>query len=451
MKSKILIVDDEKVIRESIKIFLTEEGYECNTASNGEEGLVFLESETYDIAITDIKMPGIDGIEFIEKGNKVSPETFFIIMTAYASVDTAVTAIREGVYDYIQKPVELDQLLFRINKLLDYKKLFNENKILRQRLSYSGRNSIIGKSDSMEKIFELIEKVATTNTNVLILGKSGTGKELVAKEIHLRSQRADKIFLPVNCGAISETLIESELFGHKKGSFTGATEEKPGLFKVADGGTLFLDEIGEVPLNLQVKLLRAIEEKQFFPVGGIKPIKSNVRIIAATNKNLSEKAKNGEFREDLYYRLNVFEISLPSLEERREDIPLLVNHFVDKFSTEIGKKVISVDNKVMKILLGHNWRGGVRELQNVIERAVIFASTEQITMDDLSDNLKNNESSNEYPDSLKDAVKKFEKEHIIKIFKKFDHNKEEAAKYLNIGLSSLYRKMEELGIPTKAI
>jgi transcriptional regulator with PAS, ATPase and Fis domain len=271
----------------------------------------------------------------------------------------------------------------------------------------------------------------------------------VAKAIHNHSKRKDNIFLPINCGAISESLIESELFGHKRGSFTGATEDKQGLFKVADGGTLFLDEIGDLPLNMQVKLLRAIEERKFLPVGGTQTIETDVRIIAATNQNLEDKIKNGEFREDLYYRLNVVEIKLPSLNERKDDIPVLVNHFIEKYCNEMGKKILTVDSATMKALMGYNWRGGVRELENVIERAVIFASGDVITFDDLSENVKGSTGGSIYPDSLKDAIHGFEREHILRTIKKYNYNKDEAARALAIGLSSLYRKMEELNIPTK--
>ena len=301
----------------------------------------------------------------------------------------------------------------------------------------------------IKKVFKLITQVAKTKSNVLITGKSGTGKELVAKAIHHNSERKNEIFLPINCGAISENLIESELFGHKKGSFTGAVDEKVGLFKVADGGTLFLDEIGDLPLNMQVKLLRAIEDKRFIPVGGIKAVSTDVRIIAATNQNLYKKAEAGEFREDLYYRLNVIEISLPSLNERREDIPLLVNYFVEKYCNEMGKKILGVDNDAMKALMNHNWRGGVRELENIIERAVIFSTEDIIKIENLSDYIKENISTYGFPVSLKDAVKNFEREHIISVIKNNGYNKEETAKALEIGLSSLYRKMEELNIPTK--
>lgn len=451
MAARILVVDDERSIRDSLNMILTDEGYEVQSAADGEEALKFISDENFDIIISDIKMPNIDGIELLNKASKISPSTFFVIMTAYASVNTAVEALRHGAFDYLIKPVEFDDLLIRIKRLLDYRKLSLENKMLRQRTVEEGNfNNIIGKSEPMNKVFSLIKQVAPTNSNVLISGKSGTGKELVAKAIHYNSLRKDQIFLPINCGAISENLIESELFGHKKGSFTGATEEKQGLFKVADGGTLFLDEIGDLPLNLQVKLLRAIEDKQFLPVGGTKHIQTNVRIIAATNQNLYEKTKKGEFREDLFYRLNVVEIKLPSLNERKDDIPLLVNHFIEKYCNEMGKKVLGVDNETMKVLMGHDWQGGVRELENVIERAVIFAAEDMIRVDNLSDHIRGDAMPHGYPDSLKDAIAGFEREHILRIIKKFDYNKEEAAKALAIGLSSLYRKMEELNIPTKS-
>jgi len=450
MNAKILIADDEKTIRESLKVILEDEGYKANVAGDGALALEEIKNNNYDIVISDIKMPNIDGMELLEKASEISPNTFFIIMTAYASVQTAIEALRKGAYDYLIKPVEFEDLLIRIKRLIEYKNLAAENKALRQRISSpTNFQNLIGKSEPMKRVYNLIQQVSPTNSTVLIFGKSGTGKELVAKAIHYHSLRKDKVFLPVNCGAISETLIESELFGHKKGSFTGATEDKQGLFKVADGGTLFLDEIGDLPLNLQVKLLRAIEDRQFLPVGGTKPIKTNIRLIAATNQNLQEKMKAGEFREDLYYRLNVVEINLPSLNERKEDIPLLVNHFIEKFCNEMGRKVIGVDNDTMRLLMAHDWHGGVRELENVIERALIFAENNVISTKDLSENISGDTTSF-YPDSLKEAVKQFEKDHIIKTIKKYESNKEEVAQALQIGLSSLYRKMEELNIPTKA-
>jgi DNA-binding NtrC family response regulator len=451
MNAKVLIVDDEKVIRDSLELLLKEEGYKADTSADGEDALQKIKQEDYDIVITDIKMPKIDGIELMQQAKDISPNSFFIIMTAYASVNTAIEALRKGAYDYLIKPVEFDDVILRLKRLISYKKLAMENISLRQRYSTeTGFQNIIGKSESMKKVFDLILRVSATNSNVLIVGKSGTGKELVAKAIHYNGLRKEQIFLPVNCGAIAENLIESELFGHKKGAFTGATEDKLGLFKVADSGTIFLDEIAELPLGLQVKLLRVLEDKQFIPVGGTRPVTTDVRIIAATNQNLFERVKAGEFREDLYYRLNVVEIKLPTLNERREDIPLLVNHFIEKFRTEMGRKIIGVDNETMRLLVNYDWRGGVRELENVIERAIIFAKEEIITINDLSDYLIGSSYNDAFPDSLNDAMHIFEREHIIKTIKKFDYNKEEAAKMLQIGLSSLYRKMEELNIPTKA-
>jgi len=451
MNARILIVDDEKPIRDSLKLLLDEEGYSTSVAGDGEEALQKIKDESFDVVITDIKMPKLDGIQLLESVSKISPETFFIIMTAYASVKTAIEALRHGAYDYLIKPVEFDDVIIRVKRLVDFKKIATENKFLRQRISLdTGFTNLIGKSEPMKKVFEIISQVSATNSNILIYGKSGTGKELAAKAIHYNSKRKDKIFLPINCGAISENLIESELFGHKKGSFTGATDDKLGLFKVAEGGTLFLDEIGEIPLNLQVKLLRAIEDKEFLPVGGVKTVSTDVRIIAATNQNLFEKMKRGEFREDLFYRLNVVEIKLPPLNDRKEDIPLLINHFMEKYCNEMGKKILGVDNETMKILMNHDWPGSVRELENVIERAVIFANSEYLTVKDLAEYIRGTSQAG-YPDSLKDALSDFEKEHILKIMKKFNFNKEAAAKSLEIGLSSLYRKMDELGIPTKTI
>ena len=451
MPDKILIADDEKPIRDSLKMILDEEGFETDVVADGEEALQKMQNDNYDIVITDIKMPKMDGIQLLESASKISPETFFIIMTAYASVKTAIDALRQGAYDYLIKPVEFDDVIVRVKRLMDYKKLALENKSLRQRISAdTGFTNLIGKSEAMKKVFEIIGYVAPTNSNVLIYGKSGTGKELVAKAIHFNSKRKERIFLPINCGAISENLIESELFGHKKGAFTGAADDKQGLFKVADGGTLFLDEIGELPLNLQVKLLRAIEDREFIPVGGVKSVSTDVRIIAATNQNLFEKTKTGEFREDLYYRLNVVEVKLPSLNDRKDDIPLLVNYFIERYSNEMGKRIIGADNDTIKVLMSHDWRGGVRELENIIERAIIFCSKDILTIDDLADYIRGGAVTHGFPDSLKEALRNFEREHILKTIKKFEYNKEEAAKALEIGLSSLYRKMDELDIPTKS-
>jgi transcriptional regulator with PAS, ATPase and Fis domain len=303
----------------------------------------------------------------------------------------------------------------------------------------------------MQHVFELVRRVAETKGNVLITGKSGTGKELVAKAIHYHSARKDKMFLPVNCGAIAESLIESELFGHKRGAFTGAVEDTEGMFQLANGGTLFLDEISEIPLHLQVKLLRVIEEKEVRAVGSAKPVKVDVRIIAASNQDLASLVKEGKFREDLFYRLNVVEIKLPPLSERREDIPLLVNHFISKYSKEMSRHIKGVDNETMKLLMSYEWKGNVRELENVIERAVIFANDDYITVKDLPPNIRTSEDLfvNNIPDDLKDAVHVYERRHILYVLRKYNFDKGRAAEALSIGLSSLYRKIDELELPLR--
>lgn len=449
MKARILIVDDEEDILFSLKEYLSDyKELEVETTNSGINALELVQAKDFDVVITDIKMPELDGISLLKQIKKYAPMSQVIIITAYASVDSAIQALREGAFDYLTKPLHnLDEIYIRIQRILEHKHLLDDNIYFRKQFQEQYKfENIIGQSPKMQEVFSLIKKVAATKGNVLITGQSGTGKELVAKAIHYNSPRKDQRFVAINCGAIVGNLMESELFGHKKGAFTGAIRNKEGLFKIADRGTLFLDEVGEIPLNLQVKLLRAIEEGEILPVGATEPIKVDVRIIAATNRDLTEEVKKGNFREDLYYRLNVVEIKLPPLSERKEDIPLLVEHFVKKYSTEIGRKVTGVDNKVMKILLNYEWKGGIRELENLIERAIILAEGPIITVDDLPPafnqvKIEKNESL-----KLKDALTQFEKQHILKILNKTFWNKEETAKILGISLSSLYRKMEELGI-----
>jgi two-component system response regulator PilR (NtrC family) len=447
MKANILVVDDERSIRDSLKMVLQEEGYEAQTAADGKEAMSLLEQNDYDILITDLKMPGMDGMELTKQCLQVYPQTSVIIITAYGSLETAIEALRLGAHDYILKPFDFDDVLLKIQRLIKHKELILENQALRREIHarYDFSN-IVGQSQQMQEVFKLIQKVAKTKGNVLITGKSGTGKELVARAIHFNSDRASKPFVAINCGAIVGTLMESEFFGHKKGAFTGAIRDKDGFFKIASGGTLFLDEVGDIPLHLQVKLLRAIEEGQITPVGGTNPIKVDVRIIAATNRDLQKDMEEGRFREDLYYRLNVVEIKLPSLNERREDIPLLVDHFIKKYNYELKRKVIGTDNETMRILMNYPWKGGIRELENVIERALILCEGDYITKEDLPPNMVKEEYSTAMPDRLKDAVDVFEREHIIKILKRTKNNKEQAAKILDISLSSLYRKMDELQI-----
>jgi two-component system response regulator PilR (NtrC family) len=447
MKANLLVVDDEKTIRDSLQLILNEEGYETITASNGKEALGIMEGREIDVLITDLKMPEMDGIALLKRCAKSCPQTPVIIVTAFGSLDTAIEALRLGAYDYILKPFNFDEIILKLKRILRHKELITENQALRriEQDKYSF-NNIIGQSKPMLEVFRLIEKVARTKGNVLITGKSGTGKELVARAIHYNSGRANKPFVPINCGAIVSTLMESEFFGHKKGSFTGAIRDKDGHFKIASGGTLFLDEIGDIPSHLQVKLLRAIEESEILPVGGTVPFKIDVRIIAATNRELQDEVERGAFRDDLYYRLNVVEIKLPSLNERKEDIPLLVNHFIQKFNAELKCAVKAVDNETMRLLINYPWRGGIRELENVIERALILTDSDFISQRDLPAIMVNKDYPDALPDRLKEATAVFEREHIAKIIKGTENNKEEAARILDISLSSLYRKMDELKI-----
>jgi two-component system response regulator PilR (NtrC family) len=447
MNARILIADDERNIRESVSLILSEEGCETRLASTGKEALDLLNKEDFDILITDLKMPEMDGIELVKNCLKICPQTSVIIITAHASVESAIEALRMGAFDYILKPFDFDDLLLKVQRLINHKELALENQALRQEVEekYNFSN-IIGQSPEMQDVFHLIKKVSSTKGNVLITGKSGTGKELVARAIHFNSLRKNKRFVAINCGAIVGTLMESEFFGHKKGSFTGAINDKDGFFKIANQGTLFLDEVGDIPLQLQVKLLRAIEEGEVFPVGAPNSINVDVRIIAATNRDLAKEVERGDFREDLYYRLNVIEIQLPSLTDRKEDIPLLIQHFIQKYNRELNRKIKNPDNETMRILRNHDWKGGIRELENVIERAIILCESDYITPVDLPPNMIKAAGNNEIPERLKDAVAYFERDHIIKTLRRTATNKEKAASLLGISLSSLYRKMDELHI-----
>jgi len=376
-----------------------------------------------------------------------------VIITAYGSIDTAIAALRKGAVDYILKPVEFDELIVKITRLLSSRRLTVENKLLRGELHRQYNfDQIIGQSAAMQRIFDTIKKVAATDGTVLITGKSGTGKELVARAIHFNSPRSTRPFVAVNCGAVVETLFESELFGHRRGAFTGATMDKEGFFKAADGGTIFLDEVSEIPLHLQVKLLRAIELKEVTPVGMSMPISVDVRIIASTNKNLHKEVEAGRYREDLFYRLNIVEISLPSLTERVDDIPILVQHFVTKYSREMRKEIHGVDTDVMKCLVGHSWKGEIRELENIIERAVIFAEGTIVTKKELPaffDQRTDAVYSFDARRSMKEAVDDFERQYISHVLRTNQYNKELTAKALKISLSSLYRKLEELNVPSQ--
>ncbi|HLF19888.1 MAG TPA: sigma-54 dependent transcriptional regulator [Bacteroidota bacterium] len=452
MAERILIVDDEKIIRESLAFVIKKEGYHVDEASNGREALKKHEQHPYDIVITDIEMPEMRGIDLLNEVIKKTPQTFVIIITAFGSLETAIEALRKGAYDYVLKPLNFDEILYRIKKLLDHRKLSLENSLLRQELNRAyDFDNIIGQSSSMKKVFEVIQRIAGSEGTVLVTGKSGTGKELVARAIHYNGNRKQKRFVPINCAAIVETLFESELFGHKKGSFTGATMDKEGLFKVASGGTVFLDEVSEIPLTLQVKLLRAIEQKEITPVGMTDPVSVDVRIIAATNQDLRKLVEEGKFREDLFYRLNVVELYLPSLTERPEDIPLLARHFLDVYRKQMAKQVTGFSNEAMNVLIRYSWKGEVRELENAVERAVIFCDKDFIGVEHLPEHMHQSGSTgssyvSKAGHNLKDAVRDFERKFIEQTLAKHEFSKEATAKALGVSLSSLYRKMEELGI-----
>jgi len=453
MAESILIVDDEEIIRESVSFILKKEGYHVADAPNGKAALERIREESIDLVLTDLEMPEMKGIELLDNINKFSPETLVVIITAYGSIDTAIAALRRGAVDYILKPLEFDELLLKVKRLLQARKLKVENKLLRGELHrhYDFEN-IVGQSPAMQKVFETIKRVAATDGTVIIHGKSGTGKELVARAIHFNGRRAAQPFVAVNCGAIVENLFERELVGHKRGSFTGATMDKEGWFRAADGGTIFLDEVSEIPLHLQVKLLRAIELKEVVPVGSSTAVPVDVRIITSTNKNLAKEVEAGRYREDLFYRLNVVELHLPQLSERIDDIPLLVEHFVNAFAKEMNKDVRGVDNEVMKALLAHQWKGEVRELENVIERAVIFADGSLITKNELPGFFEQRQDtiySFDSRRSMKEAVDEFERQYITHVLRQNQYNKEVTAKALKISLSSLYRKIEELNIPSQ--
>ncbi len=380
----ILVVDDEPNYLIVLSELLRDEGLEVFTASSGKEGLAIIQDVDLDLVITDMQMPEMDGLQFLEKIKESVSHLPVIMITAFAEVEKAVAAMQAGAYNYLAKPFSNDELLVNINKAVHHYSLVRENRRLRKEmLGRAGFSGMVGKSKPMLQIYELIEKVAPTPSSVLITGESGTGKELVAKAIHFNSPRADKPFVTVNCAALADNLLESELFGHEKGAFTGAVVMRKGRFELADGGTLFLDEIGEIPLALQAKLLRAIQEKCFERVGGSKTLSVDVRIVSATNHELKEDVKKGEFREDLYYRLNVIHIALPALRERQDDIPLLVDYFVKSVAERFGKSDLEINKEAMRLLVGLPWEGNVRELENTIERAAILCDGDKISADDV--------------------------------------------------------------------
>ena len=449
---KILIVDDEKNYPKIIGEILENEGYKALTASNGMEALDILNKEIVDIVLTDVKMPGMSGIQLLEKIKQTYPDTPVIIMTAHGSVEQAVQAMHKGAYTFILKPFENQTLIAHIKKAISVFNIVQENKFLRKEItSRYSFDKIIGKSPAMQNLYEIIKKVAPSNASILIEGESGTGKELVAKSIHYNSKRKNNALIAVNCSAFPETLLENELFGHIRGAFTGADSIQKGRFEISDKTSLFLDEIGELPIPLQVKLLRVLQEKTFERLGSNTPIPIDFRLITATNKNLKEEISKNNFREDLYYRLNVVKIVIPPLRERQEDIPLLINHFINKHreNDDSVSRVSSVSPEAVKILYDYQWKGNVRELENVIERTAILANSNIITPADLPDYIREKPSYNldisEIPENagLVETLTMVEKKMIVRAMQHSNNIQTKAADLLGIGTSGLNQKLKK--------
>jgi two-component system response regulator AtoC len=453
---RILVVDDEEQMRDLLAKVLERKGFQASVCGDGTEALAFLEKEPVDLVVTDVRMPGLGGMEALRAVKELNPDIVVIIMTAFGSIDQAVQAVKEGAYDYINKPFKIDEMLLTIEKALDERRLRHEVSTLRQELHtrYHFEN-LIGKSRPMQEVFGLIEQVAGSRSTVMVYGKSGTGKELVAKAVHYNSQRSTKNFVAVNCAAIPAELLESELFGHEKGSFTGAIATKVGKFELATGGTLFLDEVGSMRLDLQAKILRALQEREVERVGGSRTIKIDVRVIAATNRDLKKAIEEGTFREDLYYRLNVVPITLPPLRQRREDIPLLVEHFIGKYNREFTRKVKGFSAGATAALYHYDWPGNVRELENVIERAVALAQSETISLRDLpleisilgGDVIEDIQKAGL---SLREARGHFERQYILNILEKVQWNQTEAARVLGLHRNTLAWKLQRLQIDSRA-
>ncbi len=443
-QSSILIVDDEFSVRDSLSKWFKEDGYRVGAAENANKALNLMNEGPWDVILLDIKMPGMDGLELQKRLKEIDKSAVIIMVTAFAAVDSAVQALKEGAFDYITKPVDPEHLSHLIQNAIRTKNLADENWRLRQQMSeLSGADEIVGESPQMKKVIDLAKTVAQTDTTVMIRGESGTGKELVARTIHANSSRKYFPIITVNCGAVPETLLESELFGHEKGAFTGAQYRRKGRFEMADGGTIFLDEIGTISQKMQVQLLRVIEAKQFTRVGGNDAISSDFRVICATNRDLEAAIAEGSFREDLYYRLNVFTIYVPPLRERRVDIPPLINHFVKKYAASMGKPVLDIDSEAMDLLIRNRWPGNVRELENVIERAMVLANPPAIKPADLPFQLQQSYQDNGVPD---DSMTSMEKIHIAKVLDKMGWNITRTADALGIDRVTLYSKISKYGL-----
>ncbi len=437
-KGRLLIVDDELIVRDSLGKWFVEEGYEVATASSASEALTRLAEQPSDLALVDIKMPGTDGIELQRRLHDVNPQLTIIIMTGYASVETAIQALKNGAYDYVTKPFDPDDIAHTVRNALSHRQALEENVHLREAIAASGEfPQIVGRSAAIEKVFNAIETVAPTDATVLITGESGTGKELVARAVHARSNRRFHPLVVIHCGALTESLLESELFGHEKGAFTGAQYRKKGNFEIAEGGTVFLDEIGDITLKTQTDLLRVLQEHEITRVGGTQPIKVDFRCVAATNKNLETLIEEGKFRPDLYYRLNVFRIEIPPLRERREDIPLLVEAFVRKFSLSMNKKIGGVSPRAMDLMQRYHWPGNVRELENAVERAMVVAQ------DDIRETDFTLKDVPEPADAR--TLDDVERAHIFRVLEECRGNQTRAAEILDIDRVTLHNRLKKYG------
>lgn len=448
MKHRILIVDDESIVRDFISEVLLRMGYAPLAVEDGEKALDYLRRSEFDIVITDMKMPGISGIDLLKKTLELWPDCRVIIITAFGTIEQAVGAMKMGAHDYITKPISPDHIEMVVSKALEYKTLKLENRVLRREISekYSFEN-IIGKASSMKKVFELIQRASPADSTILISGESGTGKELVAKAIHYNSPRTGGPFIKMNCAALPEGLIESELFGHEKGAFTGAIRATRGRFELADGGTLLLDEISEIPPSLQAKLLRVLQEKEFERIGSGQTIKTNVRVIATSNRDLKEEVTQGNFRDDLFYRLNVIPIDIPPLRQRNEDIPLLCQYFLNKFAQKLGIPAKTLSDKAMELLLTYQWPGNVRELENVIERAMVISKNQELKPSDLPSEVTSGMPN--IPRGGLEAgitIDGAEKMLILKTLKAHGGNKTKAAEVLGISTRTLRNKLQEYGL-----
>jgi len=467
--AKVGVIDDDPVVNDLLSDFLTTEGHEVIKAKDGKEGLEILKREPLDVIFLDLKLPSIDGLELLERSKEtINSSTPVVIITAHGSIETAVKAMKLGALDYITKPFRLEETAIVVEKALEFKRLKEENLSLRRQLKdrYASYG-LIGSSSKMQEVFSLIDKIADTDSTVLLTGESGTGKELVAKIIHYKSSRSEKNFVPINCGAIPKDLLESELFGHEKGAFTGAISTRIGRFELANGGTLFLDEVGELAPELQVKLLRVLQEKEFERVGGMKTIKVDVRIIAATNRDLESLVEEGRFREDLYYRLNVIPIKLPPLRERKDDIPLLVEHFIEKHATRKNRLRPEITPEIMNAFMEYDWPGNVRELENIIERLSILASGRKVEFSDLPDRFKmmckgKSDSAEIQSDllqtielsskgiDLNKIIDEIETKLILQALEMTGGNKTKAARLLGLNRTTLIEKIKKKGLMQKS-